>query len=255
MRTSDLDYPLPDAAVAQRPVEPRDAARLLVDRGPTAPPDHRHVRDLPSLVGPGDLVVLNATRVLPARLRLRKATGGAAEVLLKAVAAGVLVILFLSIIDLNYQRYQHEKDLRMTKKEVKDEHKNTEGDPHVKARIRKVQRELATRRMMEDVPDATVVVTNPTHFAVALRYDRSETEAAPRVVAKGVDEVALRIREVARSAGVPAYEDRLLARALHARVDIGDVIPEELFQAVAKVLAYVYRQEGKTAHASPMQEA
>lgn len=171
---------------------------------------------------------------------------GAGTVILKAVAAGVLVILLLSIIDLYYQRYQHDKDLRMTKKEVKDEHKNSEGDPHVKARIRKVQRELATQRMMEDVPDATVVVTNPTHFAVALRYDRTIENASPVVVAKGVDAVALRIREVARTAGVPQYEDRLLARALHAQVEIGDAIPEELFQAVAKVLAYVYRLQGET---------
>lgn len=171
--------------------------------------------------------------------------GGASGVLLKALAAGVLVILFLSILDVWYQRYQHEKDLRMTKKEVKDEHKNSEGDPQVKARIRRVQRELATRRMMEDVPEATVVVTNPTHFAVALRYDRSVADSTPVVVAKGVDAVALRIREVARLHGVPHYEDRPLARALHARVEIGQAIPEELFQAVAKVLAYVYRLEGR----------
>lgn len=175
---------------------------------------------------------------------------GGGQVLLKAVAAGVLVILALSILDLLYQRFQHEKDLRMSKQEVKDEHKNTEGDPQVKARIRQVQREMAMSRMMDDVPDATVVITNPTHYAVALRYERGVEDAAPIVVAKGVDAMALRIREVARVNGVPRYEDRPLARALHAQVEIGETIPEDLFQAVARVLAYVYRLQGGAASAA-----
>lgn len=165
-------------------------------------------------------------------------------VLLRCVAAGILAILVLALADAFFQRYQHEVDLRMTRKEVRDELKATDGDPHVKSRIRQVQRDLARRRMMTEVPKATVVVTNPTHFAVALRYDREAEGGAPYVVAKGIDRVALRIREIAREAGVPCYEDPPLARALHASVEIGDPIPEQLFQAVAGVLAYVYRLRG-----------
>lgn len=161
----------------------------------------------------------------------------------RAAVAGVLAVLLLAVFDLWFQRAQFAKDMRMTKKEVKDEHKSSEGDPVVKARIRQVQREVAGRRMMEEVPDATVVVTNPTHFAVALRYD-ADGPRAPRVVARGVDEVARKIKEVAREAGVLVYEDPPLARALHAGCELGDEVPEELFQAVAGVLAYVYRVQG-----------
>lgn len=133
----------------------------------------------------------------------------------------------------------------MSKKEIKDEHKNAEGDPQVKARIRQVQREVASRRMMDDVPDATVVVMNPTHYAVALRYEDG-SDAAPRVVAKGLDLVALRIRDVADAAGVMVVEEPPLARALHRSCEIGDPVPEDLFEAVAKLLAYVYRVQGKS---------
>jgi flagellar biosynthetic protein FlhB len=169
-----------------------------------------------------------------------------ANILVRCLIAGVLAMLSLALVDLVFQRLQHTKELRMTKKEVKDELKSTDGDPHVKSRIRQIQRELASRRMMADVPKATVVVTNPTHFAVALHYDRiGENGGAPYVVAKGVDLVAQRIKEVAREAGVIVYEDRPLARALHASTEIGDVIPAELFQAVASVLAYVYRIQGE----------
>jgi len=163
-----------------------------------------------------------------------------ARILVRCAAAGVLAILAIALIDFAFQRRQHERDLRMSKHEVKDELKSTEGDPHVRARIRRIQREVASRRMMADVPKATVVITNPTHYAVALRYERSEARGAPRVVAKGVERVALRIRELAEEAGVPCYEDPPLARALHAQTEIGDQIPEDLFQAVAGVLAYVY---------------
>ncbi len=162
----------------------------------------------------------------------------------KVAIAGVLAILALSIFDLWFQRTQFAKDMRMSKKEIKDENKSTEGDPMVKARIRQIQREVASRRMMEAVPDATVVVTNPTHFAVALDYD-DQSSGAPRVVAKGVDQVAQRIKSVAREAGVLIYEDPPLARALHRSCDIGDEVPEDLFAAVAGVLAYVYRVQGK----------
>lgn len=153
--------------------------------------------------------------------------------------------LALSLGDVFFQRWQHARDLRMTKDEVKREHKSTEGDPRVKSRIRQVQREVSRRRMMQDVPKATVVVTNPTHVAVALSYPRDAAgqplHAAPRVVAKGFDEVAQRIKSVALEAGVPLHEDVQLARALHRRVEIGAEIPEDLYTAVAEVLNYVYR--------------
>ena len=154
------------------------------------------------------------------------------------------MILALSLIDLVYQRFQHAKDLKMSKKEVRDEQKNSEGDPQVKARIRQVQREMAMNRMMADVPDATVVVTNPTHYAVALQYSRRRGRA-PRVVAKGMDHLALRIRDLARESEVAVIEDPPLARALHRACEIGEHVPEELFEAVARLLAYVYRMEGR----------
>ena len=156
------------------------------------------------------------------------------------------MIIAISLIDLIYQRYQFAKDMRMSKKEIRDEHKNSEGDPHVKARIRQIQREVAMGRMMDDVPDATVVITNPTHYAVALRYVDG-SDAAPTVLAKGLDEVALRIRAVAAEHDVLVVEEPPLARALHRACGIGDPVPEELFEAVAKVLAYVYRAQGAVA--------
>ncbi len=164
--------------------------------------------------------------------------------LLRAGITGVIAILFLSVFDFWFQRHQFQRDMRMSKKEVKDEQKSSEGDPLVKARIRQVQREVSSRRMLADVPDATVVVTNPTHFAVALNYDPGLADA-PRVVAKGVDEVAETIKRIAREAGVTMFEDPPLARALHRSCEIGSEVPEELFQAVAAVLAYVYRLRGE----------
>jgi flagellar biosynthetic protein FlhB len=162
--------------------------------------------------------------------------------------AALIAIGAVALFDLLYQRWQHERDLRMSKKDIQEEIKSTDGDPHIKARIRSLQREMSRRRMMSDVPKATVVITNPTHYAVALRYEKETDQKkgrAPVVVAKGVDAVAQRIKDVAREAGVPMHEDVPLARALHAQVEIGAEIPEGLFQAVAGVLAYVYRiQEG-----------
>ncbi len=177
---------------------------------------------------------------------------GVGHVALRCVAGALVTIVALAMIDLAFQRFQHGKDLRMTKQEVKEELKSTEGDPHLRGRIRRVQREMASRRMMADVPNATVVVTNPTHYAVALRYDDKERDAhsAPRVVAKGVDFVAERIKKIAREAGVICYEDVQLARALHAQCEIGDEVPVDLYQAVASVLAYVFGVQGEkvTAH-------
>ncbi len=170
----------------------------------------------------------------------------------KAVVAAIVAMLVLAAADFFYQRWQLSKDLRMTKQEARQEHRQDEGDPHVKGRIRRLQREIASRRMLADVPTATVIVTNPTHYAVALKYykdgfderGRKVSSSAPRVVAKGVDLVAQRIKEVGREANVPLYEDVPLARALHARCEIGDEIPAELFTAVAEVLAFVYRVQG-----------
>ena len=181
---------------------------------------------------------------------LRTTLRAVAAVVTKSGAAALAAILLLALIDLIWQRRQHDAEMRMSKQEVKEEHKELEGDPHVRSRIRSIQREVARRRMMADVPKATVVVTNPTHYAVALRYDRDDSDgfgSAPRVVAKGLDQVAESIKRVAREAGVPCYEAPPLARALHAQVEIGDEIPEELFQAVAGVLAYVYRLESEAA--------
>jgi flagellar biosynthetic protein FlhB len=176
---------------------------------------------------------------------------GLVRVALRCTAGALGVVLALSLLDLAFQRFQHGRDMRMSRQEIKEEHRMAEGDPHVRARMRQIQREMATRRMMTAVPKATVVVTNPTHYAVALRYDRSASEStAPVVVAKGVDHLAARIREVAAAAGVPRHEDVALARALHAQVDVGQEIPAELFAAVAAVLGHVYRLQGLATAAS-----
>ncbi len=154
---------------------------------------------------------------------------------------GVLAIMgVLATADYIYQRYEFMKQQRMSKQEVKDEHKQTEGDPHVKARLRQLRAERARTRMIAEVPNATVVVTNPTHFAVALKYEMDEM-AAPRVVAKGVDAVALKIREVATESDVPIVENRPLARALFENAEIDEEIPEEYFKAVAEVISYVFK--------------
>jgi flagellar biosynthesis protein FlhB len=149
------------------------------------------------------------------------------------------VLLVLAIADYAYQRWQFSRMARMSKDEVKQEHKQQEGDPLLKGMIRSRQRRMATmRRQLQDVPTATVVVTNPTHIAVALRYDRGM--ASPKVLAKGADLIAQKIKEVAREAGVPTVENVPLARGLYKSVEVGDDIPVELYQAVAEVLAYVF---------------
>lgn len=154
-----------------------------------------------------------------------------------------IALVLLAALDYAYQRWQFEKNMMMTKDEVKEEHKQMEGDPKIKARIRAIQMETARRRMMEAVPEATVVITNPTHFAVALKFISGEMEA-PRVVAKGAGLVAQRIKEMAAEHQVPVVEDKPLARSLYQSVDIDHFIPVELYQAVAEILAYVYRLQG-----------
>lgn len=153
--------------------------------------------------------------------------------------AGAFLVV-LAFLDFLYQRWQYTKDLMMTKQEVKEEHKQAEGNPQIKSRIRSVQRTLARQRMMSKVPKATVVITNPTHYAVALFYQ--EGLQAPKVVAKGMNLIAHTIVRLAREHGVPVVQNPPLARALYHQVKLEQVIPETLYQAVAKVLAYVYQQ-------------
>lgn len=154
------------------------------------------------------------------------------------------VLLFISVLDFFYQRYDYEKNLKMSKQDIKDEHKNSDGDPIIKSRIRQRQREMAMRRMMQEVPSADVVITNPTHFAIALKYDDDSMDA-PIVVAKGADFVAQKIKLIARENDVVMVENRPLARAMYDQVEIGQRIPDEFFKAVAEVLAYVYRIKQK----------
>jgi flagellar biosynthetic protein FlhB len=154
-----------------------------------------------------------------------------------------LALIVLAFLDYAYQRWQYEQSLKMTKQEVKDERRQIEGDPKVKGRIRRVQLELARRRMMEAVPEADVVITNPVHLAVALKFDAAKM-IAPTIVAKGSGYVAERIKEIARSHQVPIVENKPLAQALHKMAEIGEFIPVELYRAVAEVLAYVYRLKG-----------
>jgi flagellar biosynthetic protein FlhB len=150
--------------------------------------------------------------------------------------------IVMAALDYGFQRFEFERELRMTKQEVKEESKMFEGDPVVKGRIRTVQRQIAYRRMMHDVPTADVVVTNPTHLAVALKYDNLRMRA-PRVVAKGADLMAQRIRDLARDHEIPIVEDKPLAQVLYRTVEIGQEIPAKLFQAVAQILAYIYRMK------------
>ncbi len=162
------------------------------------------------------------------------------EVLLVSLLALILGVALIALIDVPFQLWQYYDKLKMTLEELRQEHKEMEGDPQLKARIRSQQREIARRRMMSEVPKADVVVTNPTHFAVALKYD-SATMAAPKIVAKGMNLVAFRIRDLATEHKVPVLEAPPLARALHRHADVGDQVPAGLYTAVAEVMAYVYQ--------------
>lgn len=172
------------------------------------------------------------------------------RVTLYTFLAALAAFALLALIDVPYQIWHYHHNLRMTKEEVRQESKETEGDPQIKARIRSMQREQARRRMMQAVPKADVVVTNPLHFAVALRYD-DKTMSAPQLVAKGTQLVAERIKEIARENHVPVIEAPPLARALHRHVEVGDAIPGALFSAVAQVLAYVYQLNNQMNPALP----
>jgi flagellar biosynthetic protein FlhB len=181
-----------------------------------------HAAELPGLVtmAPVDMLIYSAS-------------------LARSLMFAVLALLALgAVLDFIWQRQRFMQRLRMTKEEVKEDFKQSEGDPHVKARQRQIRMDRARRRMIQQVPKATVVVMNPTHFAVALRYEQGETPA-PQCVAKGADAVALRIREVAEEAGVPVIEDPPLARALYANVEVDQIIPHQHYEAVAKIIGFI----------------
>ena len=152
----------------------------------------------------------------------------------------LIPMIIIAAVDYKYTKWDYGENLKMTKDEVKDERRQMEGDPLVKGQQRKKMMQMSMRRMMQEVPKADVVITNPTHFAVAIRYDSMEAPA-PLVVAKGADKVAFKIREIAREHGVPIQENKPLARALYSQVEIGDMIPEDLYQATAAVLAHVWK--------------
>ncbi len=154
----------------------------------------------------------------------------------------MLVYAVFAGIDFAYQKFKHKKDLMMSKQEVKEEMKETEGDPHVKGKIKSMQISAARSRMMKELPTADVVITNPTHFAIALKYEVGKSNA-PKVIAKGVDELAQRIKKVATENGVPLHENRELARALYKTCEIGDEIPQNLFKAVAEILAFIFKMK------------
>jgi len=158
---------------------------------------------------------------------------------------GVLsIVTIIAGLDFLFQKLQHLKQMRMSRQDIRDEMKQSEGDPQVRGRLRQIRRERAQKRMMQAVPDASVVIANPTHYAVALKYELNQM-AAPVVVAKGVDAVALRIRAVAEENDVPVVRNVGLARALYAGVEIDDEIPTEHFKAVAEIIGYVLRLKGK----------
>ncbi len=173
-------------------------------------------------------------------LPLFRSGGFQLSMALRALLAGTIAMIAVAAIDYAWKHYQNEKQLKMSRSEVKDEMKQSQGDPQVRGKIAGLMFERGLKRMMGEVPQADVVVTNPEHISIALKYERAEM-AAPRVLAKGAGFVALRIREIARESGVPIVENRPLARALYRSVKVGQSVPEQLFQAVAEVLAYVYR--------------
>ena len=156
----------------------------------------------------------------------------------------LLIIIIFAIIDFFFTRYYYFKQLRMTKQEIKDEHKQMEGDPQVKSRIRSIQLKMSRQRMMADVPNADVVITNPTHYAVALQYDDTKN-SAPVVVAKGIDFLALRIREIAKESKIPIIEDPALARAIYEQVEVEQEIPDVFYKAIAEIFTYIYKLNGK----------
>ncbi len=175
-------------------------------------------------------------------IHLNQALAMCGDIILDTGLKISIVYLVIGIADWVFQKYRFNEDMKMTKQEVKDEYKNTEGDPQIKGKQRQRMREASARRMMQDVPKADVVITNPTHIAVAVKYD-AEKQRAPVVLAKGEDHLAQRIREAAKEHNIQIVENKPLARMLYANVDIGSEIPPELYQAVAEILAMVYNNK------------
>lgn len=166
------------------------------------------------------------------------------SVIMEILIAVCIIMLIIGIIDKKFQDYEYEKSIKMTKQEVKDEFKNAEGDPVIKGKIRSIQMKFAQQRMMGGVKQSDVVVTNPTHYAVAIKYDQQE-QPVPKVMAKGVDLLAFKIREVAKANGIPIVENKPLARSLYKLVPIDGIIPPELYVAVAEVLSFVFKNRTK----------
>ena len=166
------------------------------------------------------------------------------SILLNMIINMCLAMLVLGYLDKKYQTYEYNKSIKMTKQEVKDEYKDTEGDPKIKARIKAIQNQMARQRMMSAVPKADVVVTNPTHYAVAIQYDKT-VAPAPIVIAKGVDYLAFQIRDIAKNNNVPIVENRPVARALYNKVPVDGIIPSDLYVAVAEILAFVYNSKNR----------
>ncbi len=188
--------------------------------------------------------------VLLGRLSVEQALREAGRIIHWVFLSLAGVVAIIAAIDVPFQIWNHQRQLKMTRQEVKDENKQTDGNPETKGRVRRIQQELANRRMMEKVPAADVVVTNPTHYAVALQYDQ-QADGAPRVVAKGTDLVAARIREIAAESGIPLVAAPPLARALYYNTRLEQQIPGELYIAVARVLAYVYQLRTAADDAAP----
>lgn len=179
-----------------------------------------------------------------ARLHIEDSLAMVGSLIVKLGLFVSIALIFLAVLDYMYQKFDFEKNIRMSKQDIKDEYKKSEGDPLIKSKIKEKQRQMAMRRMMQDVPKADVIITNPTHYAIALKYDDEKMDA-PVIIAKGVDYLAVKIKEIAKENKIVMVENRPLARSLYASADIGDVVPEQFFKAIAEVLAYVYRLKGK----------
>lgn len=177
-------------------------------------------------------------------IALNRAIGLIGEIVIDLGIRIAAVYMIIAFLDFAYQKYKFKQDMKMTKQEVKDEFKNQEGDPQIKGKQRQRMREASMRRMMQQLPEADVVITNPTHYAVAIKYDPDKYDA-PYVLAKGEDYLAQRIKDIARENDIEIVENKPLARMLYANVDIGELVPPELYQAVAEVLAFVYHLKGK----------
>ncbi|XKH50599.1 flagellar biosynthesis protein FlhB [Chryseomicrobium palamuruense] len=177
-------------------------------------------------------------------LPIRQSTAAIGQLTFQLFVTVAIILVVLAVADYMYQKYEFEKQIRMSKQDLKDEFKKTEGDPLIKSKIKEKQRQMSLNRMIQDLPRADVLITNPTHFAVALAYD-DKTMEAPTVIAMGMDFQALKLREKAKEFRVTIVENKPLARALYDQTDIGDPVPEELFGAVAEILAYVYRINGR----------